>query len=140
MALKSFKMGDGTFKLGPAGAQDASCQITNLRVECSESVQTTDAVPVLCGEELPQEDDVTLSWQLSGNVVQDIAAADLVAYTWSNASDEVAFEFVPNTVAARKVSGTVRIVPLTLGGDVKSTPRADFTWQIIGTPVLAATP
>lgn len=140
MALKSFKMGDGTFKLGPAGVQDASCQITNLRVECSESVSTTDAVPVLCGEVLPAVDDVSLSWQLSGNVVQDIAAADLVAYTWTNAGQQIAFTFVPNTVAARKVTGVVRIVPLTLGGDVKTTPRADFTWQIIGTPVMAATP
>lgn len=140
MPIKSYKMGDGTFKLGPAGVQDASCQVTNLRVECSENVTTTDAVDVLCGEQLPAEDTVTLSWQLSGNVVQDIAAADLVSYTWTNASDEVAFEFVPNTTEARKVTGVVRLIPLTLGGDVKSRPQADFTWQIIGTPVLAATP
>jgi hypothetical protein len=138
MAIKSFKMGDGTFKLGPAGVQDASCQVTNLRVECDENVTSSDAVAVLCGEELPAEDEVELTWKLSGNVVQDIAAADLVSYTWTNASDEVAFEFVPNTVAARKVTGIVRLVPLTLGGDVKKRPQADFTWQIIGTPVLAA--
>lgn len=140
MALKSFKMGDGTFKLGPAGVQDASCQVTNLRVECSENVASTDAVPVLCGEVLPAEDDVTLTWQISGNVVQDIDAADLVAYTWTNAMEQVEFTFVPNTVAARKVTGIVRLVPLTLGGDVKTRPRSDFTWQIIGTPVMAATP
>lgn len=140
MTIKSYKMGDGTFKLGPAGAQDASCQVTNLRVECSENVSTQDAVDVLCGEQLPAEDDVTLSWQVAGNVIQDIAATDLVAYTWTNASDVVDFEFVPSTAAARKVTGQVRIIPLTLGGDVKSRPQADFTWQIIGTPVLAATP
>lgn len=138
--IKSYKMGDGTFKLGTAGAQDASCQVTNLRVECSENVSTQEAVPVLCGEELPAEDDVTLSWQVAGNVVQDIAATDLVAYTWTNASQTVDFEFVPSTAEARKVTGQLRLVPLTLGGDVKSRPQSDFTWQIIGTPVLAATP
>jgi hypothetical protein len=140
MPIKSFKMGDGTFKLGTGGTQDASCQVTNLRVTPSENVQTADAVPVLCGEELPQEDTVTVTWQLAGNVVQDIAATDLVAYTWTNASEVVDFEFVPNTVAARKVTGQCRIVPLELGGDVKSRPQSDFTWAIIGTPVLGNTP
>lgn len=136
MAIKKYKMGDGTFKLGGGLAQDASCQVTNLRVECDESVKTTDAIPVLCGEELPAEDVASLAWKISGNVVQDIDAADLVAYTWTNASDEVAFEFVPNTTAGRKVTGLCRLVPITLGGDVATTPRSDFTWAIIGTPAL----
>lgn len=136
MPIKSFKQGPGTFKLGAAGAQDASCQVTNMRVECDESVSTTDAIAVLCGEELPAEDEVTLSWTLAGNVVQDIDATDLVAYTWANASEVVDFEFIPSTEAGRKVTGQVRIVPITLGGDVKTRNRSDIGWAIVGTPAL----
>lgn len=140
MAIKSFKMGPGVLTFGVGGAQVASAQVTKCAVECDESVKSTDAIPVLSGEELPQQDTVSLAWKLSGTVIQDIAAADLVSYTWANATDEVPFTFMPNTVEDREVTGTVRIVPLTLGGDVDARNTSDFTWAIIGTPVLADTP
>lgn len=140
MAIKSYKMGPGTLKLGPAGIQDVSCQVTNMRVDWSENVKTTDAIDMLCGEVLAAEDDVTHTATLAGNVLQDIDAAGVVAYSWTNKGVSVAFEFIPNTVSARKVTGTVRVVPITLGGDVKTRPRSDISWTIIGTPVLAPTP
>lgn len=140
MAIKSYKMGPGTLKLGPAGIQDVSCQVTNMRVEWDESVDTTDAVDVLCGEQLAAEETATYTATLAGNILQDIDAAGVVAYSWTNKGVNVVFEFIPNTVAARKVTGTVRVVPITLGGDVKSRPRSDISWKCIGTPVLAPTP
>lgn len=136
MAIKSYKMGPGTFKLGTAGVRDASCQVTNLRVEASESVSSSDVIDVLCGEQLAAEDEVTLTWKLSGSVVQDIDATDLVAYTWANPSAVVDFEFIPSTDAGRAVTGDVRIIPLTIGGDVKTRNEADIAWAIVGTPVL----
>lgn len=132
--IKSYKMGPGSLTFG---AQAASAQITNCRVVPSENVKTTDAIPVLSGEELPQQDVVSLSWTLEGTVIQDIDTGDLVAYTWTNASDEVAFVFTPSTAEGRKVTGTVRLVPLTIGGDVELRNTADFSMAIIGTPVLA---
>ncbi len=137
MAIQSFQMGAGTLKLGPAGAEDISGQVANCRVEWSEAVSTGEAVDVLTGEQLAGTDTSTLTAVLAGNVVQDIAAAGMVDYTWTNAGDEVDFEFIPNTVEARKVTGTVRLVPITLGGDVKTKPRSDFSWACIGHPVLA---
>lgn len=139
MAIQSFKMGPGTLTFD-AGAQVASAQVTKCAVEADESVKTTDAIPVLSGEELPQQDDVSLAWKLTGSVIQDIQAAGLVAFTWDNASEEVSFAFVPNSVEDRQVSGTVRIIPLSLGGDVNLRNTSDLSWAIIGTPVLAAAP
>lgn len=136
MPIQSFKMGPGSLTFGVGGAQVASAQVTKCTVECDESVSTADAVPVLSGEELPAEDTVRLSWKLTGTVIQDIDAADLVAYTWDNASEEVPFAFVPNTVEDRNVTGTVRIVPLALGGDVNARNTSDLSWAIIGTPAL----
>src|SRR5690349_14601586 len=105
MAIQSYKMGPGTLKFGPAGAQDASAQITKGAVEASENVKSTDAVKTLSGDELAQQDTVSLSWKLTGSVIQDIQALGLVDYTWVHAGEEVAFEFVPNTVEARAVTG-----------------------------------
>lgn len=139
MAIASYKMGPGVLTFG-GGAQVASAQVTKAAVEASESVKTADAVKTLSGDELAAEDTVTLSWKLTGTVIQDIQAAGLVAYTWTNAGAEVTFAFIPDTVEDRQVSGTVRIVPLTIGGDVDARNTSDLSWTIIGTPVLAAAP
>lgn len=138
MTVNSFKMGPGTLKLGTGGTFEVSAQTTALTVAASETVDTEDDVPVLTGDVLAGDETVSLEWTISGNFVQDIGVSGVVAYTWTNASDEVDFEFVPNTAAGRKVTGTCRLVPLALGGDVKTKPRSDFEWRVIGTPVLGA--
>src|SRR5687768_5234055 len=137
MAISSYKMGPGTLLFG---AQAASAQVTKCTVEADEAVKSTDAIPVLSGEELPAQESASLTWKLSGTVIQDIDAAGLVAWSWSNAGEEEPFTFIPNTVEDRQVTGTVRVVPLALGGDVDVRNTSDFTWAIIGTPVLAAAP
>jgi hypothetical protein len=141
MPAVSYKMGPGTFKLGTAGAFDVSCQVTNLIVAASENVESTDPIAVLCGETIDAEDTVTYSWTVSGKLVQDISATGVVDYTWDNKGTVVDFEFIPNTVGARKVTGEVRLVPLAVGGDVNSRPTSDFEWVVpaaSGDPVLAA--
>lgn len=140
MPIASYKMGPGTLTFGVGGAQVASAQVTKCQVTPSEAVKSSEAVPVLSGEELPAEETAELSYKLDATVIQDIAAAGLVDYTWTNAGDEVPFAFVPNTVEDRQVSGTVRIVPLAIGGDVSARNTADLSWSIIGTPVLGAAP
>lgn len=140
MAIASYKMGPGVLTFGVGGAQVASAQVTKCLVECDESVASTDAIPVLSGEEIAAEESATLAWKLTGTVVQDIQAAGLVSYTWDNASVEVPFSFVPNSVEDRAVTGVVRIVPLSIGGDVKARNTSDLSWAIIGTPDLAAAP
>lgn len=129
MAINSYKLDDGTLKLGVAGVMDISCQVTSAVAAASENVKTSDAVAVLCGDELAEEDEVTLTWTLSFNVVQDLAAAGVIAWSYTNAGTEQLFEFIPTTAGARKVTGTVRVVPISIGGDVRTRPQADNTWQ-----------
>lgn len=140
MAVNYFAMGAGTLKLGPAGVQNASGQVTECAVVPSETLKTTEAVPTLDNSEIPKEDLATIEWTLEGNLVQDIAAASFLAYTWTQSGNTLAFEFIPNTVAARKVTGNLVMVPIKLGGAVKTKPQSDFKWRIVGTPVLAAAP
>lgn len=141
MPIGSYKMGPGALTIGAGGTiLDASCQVTNARVEPSEDVAKTDAVPVLCGEEIPAEESATYSFRLKATVVQDLAAAGVCDFTWTHAGEELAFEFVPNTVAARAVTGTVRVAPITIGGDVDKTkrPTSDIDWAVIGEPAFGA--
>jgi len=140
MTVNTVTMGDGTLKLGPAGVQNASGQVTGMACVPTEVVTKTPGRKTLDGSKTPDTVEVTIEWTLEGNVVQDIAAAGLVAYTWAQATNTIAFEFIPNTVAARKVTGTVTVVPLKLGGDVGTRPESDIKWRISGTPVLAAAP
>lgn len=144
--VNSYKMGPGTLTLG-SSPLDVSAQVTSCKVAASENVSSEDAIPVLSGDEIPGEEDVTLEWAISGTFVQDLALAGVVAYTWTNASDWVAFHFVPNTTGDRAISGECRLIPLDAGGDVKSRPTSDFEWRARGAggdgtpPVLAdATP
>lgn len=141
MPIQSYKMGPGTLVLGAGGdLLDVSCQMTNFRIEPAETVTSTDAIPVLCGEDLPAEESATIAARAKGTMLQDLAAAGVCAWTWEHAGEEHPFEFVPNTVAARAVTGVVRVVPIVIGGDVSKTarPTSDLDWSCIGMPDFGA--
>jgi hypothetical protein len=138
MPILSYKMGPGTFTLGVAPL-DVSCQVTALTINPTENVDTEDAVHVLCGDVLPATDTVDYTYTVAGSLLQDLATGGVVDYTWTNAGDEVPFVFVPNTAEGRQVTGTCRLIPLTIGGDVPTRPSSDFEWAIIGTPLLGDT-
>lgn len=141
MPIGSYKMGPGTLTLGAGGDLiDVSLQVTNCRVEPTENTTKTDAVPVLGGDELPAEESADYSFRLRGTFLQDLAAAGVCDWTLLNKGEEHPFEFVPNTAAARQVTGTVRVSPITIGGDVSKTarPTSDFDMAIVGDPVFGA--
>lgn len=136
MTIQSYTMGPGSLTLG-AGPLSVEGQVAAFKVEATENVKKTDPQPMLSGEDKLTADKVTLEWTASGKLQQDLAAAGVITYSWTNAGDEVAFTFVPNTAEGRKVTGTLRLVPIAIGGDSGSDPQSDVKWTIIGTPVLA---
>lgn len=142
MPIQSQTLGPGTLTLGAGGTLlDASCQVTAFSVVPSENVEEGDDIPVLCGEVLEGDEDVTIDWVISGTFLQDVQVAGIIAWTWTNAKTSQPFTFVPNTATGRKVTGTIKsVVPLQLGGEVtkpKNRPTSDFEWRVTGTPVLA---
>lgn len=136
MTIKSYKMGPGTLKFGSGLATDASCQVRACRVDWTENVTEEADIDVLCGEVLEGEDEATYDASLVFTVLQDIDSADFVSWTWTNKGSEEAFEFIPSTAEGRKVTGTARVIPLTVGGDVKTRNTADATWRCTVDPVL----
>jgi hypothetical protein len=141
MTIQKYTMGPGTLKLGTDPTDyDVESQCKSFKVQASEKVKTTDPQPMLSGEELTTPDVVTLEWKATGKLLQDLRTAGLVAYTWEHASEDVAFVFTPASSEDLAVSGTLRLVPMSVGGDAGSQPDDDVSWSIVGTPTLTATP
>ena len=134
MPIQSYTLNNGTLTLG-AAPLDISCQLTNAQINPTENVTTEDAVHVLCGDVLPSSDTVDYSFTLGGTVLQDLSLSGVVDYTWTNMGEEVPFVFTPDNDQAATWTGTVRIIPLQVGGDVPTRPTSDFEWVIVGTPV-----
>lgn len=132
--VTAFTMGPGTLTFD-AGAQVATAQVTNCRIEVTESTSGGDTVPLLDGSELVEAETASRKYALAGNVVQDLDAAGFAAFTWAEEGNDVTFVFTPNTVEAASFAGTVTIVPLNIGGDVKTKPRSDFTFRCTAKPV-----
>lgn len=140
MTIASYKLGPGTLTIG-ATPLDVSAQVTKCFVEADEKVDSVDAIDVLSGEQLPEEDTASYLWKLSATFLQDdLQTTGLIAYTWTNVGQTVAFKFIPATSITRKITGNLRVVPVGVGGDVKKRNQSDVTFAIIGTPVLANTP
>lgn len=135
MPIKSHKLGPGTLTLGAANLQ-VNAQLTACRLTPSENVESTDDIKVLSGEKLEGEDTVDYTYVLAGNLLQDLDAAGVVDFSWDNKGLTVAFNFTPNTAAAASVSGQLRMIPISIGGDeVEARMQSDFSWNVIGDPV-----
>lgn len=137
MTILSYKLGPGTLTIG-AGPLDVSAQVTKVQVTPEENVETTDAIDVLSGEQLAEEEEASYKFKLEATFLQDtLATSGLIAYSYAHMGETVPFVFIPNADLDRKVSGSLRVVPLTIGGDVKKRNTSDVSFSIIGTPALA---
>lgn len=139
MAIQSYDLGPGTLKIGTAGtAIQLEEQTTDVEIQVDESVTKGETFDVLSGGQLVADDLIDLGFKLVATALQALAANAIVDYSWTNAKTTKAFEFIPSTAGARKVSGNLRIVPLNIGGKVKTKPTSTFTWTILGTPTFTA--
>lgn len=135
MPVKTYKMGPGTLTLG-TGPLDVTCQVSKLQLETTENVQSTDPIPLLCDDDLETDDVVSLDHELVGTLVQDLTTGGVVAWTWANAKTWQPFTFIPNNNLGAELTGEIRPIPMTIGGDVKTNPTAEIKWAC-RTPVPA---
>jgi hypothetical protein len=129
------QLGPGVLKIGETGTSiDVSCYVNNVAIESASD--TTDSTTKLCGA--VRKGVTTFTFQLTGNIDVDAGnASGLFALTWNEAGSEQAFEFTPSTDLGTTATGTLVVQPLRFGADeYGSDLTSDFTWDIIGTPVL----
>lgn len=136
MPIKTLDLGPGSLTIGAAPLQIAA-QVTSCRVDTSENVASSEAVPVLSGEEREGSDRVTFTHALVANLFQDLDAAGIVHYSFLHAGEWQPVVFIPSTADGGKVEGQVSIVPITIGGDITGTAarrgdpaRADINFRM----------
>lgn len=103
-------------------------QATNVSLD-PETDEDGDALEVLSGETLTPDEVST--WTLHIEAVQDFDdAAGFVRFCFANAGDVVAYTWKPNA-AGSTWSGTVKVRPVQVGGDVNArlSTEADFPCQ-----------
>lgn len=142
MAIKTYTLGPGTLNLG-AGATAFAAQVRSCTVKASENVTSSDDIPVLSGEVIQGTDTADFDWTIEGTFLQDIDAAGINEFAFTNRGVATPFEFTPNTAAGAEASGQCYPVPLDFGGDVQNVadqagnpPTADFSWRIKGDPAF----
>lgn len=124
------KLGPGELKIG-GDELDISCQMTSVKV--TWDIDEDDPVPVLCGGSMPG--DTTYTAKLEGEAYQDLTANGIVDYTWRNRGEIKTVEFTPSTGKA-KITGSIVIQPLEIGGDVGKKNTSDIEFSFAGDPVF----
>lgn len=131
------KVGPGTLTIGEVGSEvDISCQILTASITSDASVD--DPTEVLCGDTIGG--DTTYADKLNVTMLSDyLDAAGLVRLSWgSGRGTEQPFTFVPSTGTGNpSVTGTVRLDPIELGGEVGARSEVSFTLDGIGTFTVA---
>jgi hypothetical protein len=126
-------VGPGTLIFGEVGSTEAfEAQVTSAIVEWE--VDSEDDEPVLSGDTVPGDDTFTAT--ISGSLFQDIKTTGITTWTWDHKGEVVPFTYVPNTVLDRAVTGECKILPLSVGGEVKKKAKSDFEFACVGEPSL----
>lgn len=126
-------LGPGTLHIGLTGTLlDVSCNINNAVISASKS--QGDNVTKLCGTVVPGT--VTYDYTLGGNIDLDVGqATGFFALTQTQAGQQLAYEFTPNTDAGTMAAGQLIVDPLDFGGDeTTATMAADFEFALVGQP------
>ncbi len=131
MTIKSRPLGPGSLKIGETGtAQEWAAQLTKCAL--TPSTDTEDDIDVLSGETLDGDDTTTFT--LDGTLLQDYDLESLELYCFDHRGEDVPFVFTPSREGAVQWSGTVRLRPVTVGGDVKKRNTSDFSFPLQGDP------
>lgn len=127
---------NGILLLGETGSEvDYACQVSAITVE--PSVDTEDNTPVLCGDDEPGAS--TYSATANITFFQDLPLPDgLTKASWDHRGERWHFRYFPNAEDMENlaVDGDIIIQPMTIGGDLRSKPTSEVTWDFVGMPTI----
>lgn len=127
---RSQSLGPGTLTVGETGTDiDLSAQVTQVTVTWENNEE--EAVPVLSGEMIPGDDSFTAT--LEATLFQDMTEDGIIDWSWSNRGKIVPVEFQPTTGTA-KVTGTIKVMPVALGGEMRRKNTSDVSWPFVDEP------
>lgn len=110
-----------------------ACQQTNVRIVPPEVGD--DAIEeVLDGTPLEGEDSEK-PWKLAFTSVQDFTNDEgLQTYSWEHESEVVAYSWAPRGAEGPTYSGTVKVSPLEVGGEINKRLSVEAEWILSGKP------
>lgn len=131
MPVTAHKLGPGVLTLGDSGTlKEFTSQVTNAR--WTPSVDQEDPIDVLSGEQVA--DDPDISSVIAGTFLQEYGAEALVTWCWEHRGEVLPFSFQPRSDADLTISGDCQVLPVEVGGDVKTRNTSDFEFPVIGDP------
>lgn len=126
-------LGPGSLKIGATGsAREWAGDMTKMTL--TPTTNGEDAVPLLDGTDLDGEE--TTTWELGGTLVDDFDFDSLQNFCIANAGKVLPFVMTPNNDGGSDYSGSVKIRPIAIGGDVKKKNTNDFAFPLIGKPTV----
>ena len=136
MATTAHSLGPGQLTIGETGSgQEFGGQVTTCTIE--PDFNQDDDTPVLDGGVVAG--DLTESWSLSGEFLQDYSANSLILWCADHSGEEMAFTFKPRKDQPLQATGTLTVRAVPFGGDVKTRNTSEFEFSIVGTPKITAT-
>ena len=135
MAVKTLTIGPGKLSIGSdALIQQFESQVTGVKLV--PNVETEDAINVLSGEQVAG--DRSESFTLEGSMLQDFGDTNSkTEWLFNHRGEEHPFSFQPNNTKAKKITGTLVVEAIEIGGDARTKAQSDFEFQVIGAPVIA---
>lgn len=131
--VNAHKTGPGLLTFGEtASAQETSIMVTKCKV--TPESEDGDKVPVLSGDVLL--DGGESSAKLEFDILQNYEVESFIKWTWDNDQKEYPFTFVPNKAYAMKISGTVKVAALEVGGDIDKRNTSSATWTCSKMPKM----
>lgn len=135
MAVTAHKLGPGSLSLGETGTlREFNSQITNAR--WTPNIDQEDPIDVLSGEQIADDPDITSV--LAGTFLQDYGSEALVTWCWENRGQVLPFEFKPRNDSELVITGNCQVLPVEVGGDVKTRNTSDFEFPLIGDPAFGS--
>lgn len=136
MAVSTLTVGAGSLTIGATtDLTNFSGQVTSAKLV--PSVDQGDSIKVLSGEEVAG--DRSESFTLDGTLLQDFGAAgSTTEWLFDHRGETHVFEYVPSTASGRKITGSLIVESIEVGGETGTKPTSDFSFALVGAPVFAA--
>jgi hypothetical protein len=134
MTVNVSTVGPGLLTIGSPGAlTNFSSQLRGARIV--PNVTKGDPIDVLSGEQVAG--DRSESAQLVVRLQSDFGHDDSRAeWLWAHRGETHPFAFVPNNALGRRISGQIVVEPVEIGGDVKTKPDHEVTFDCVGMPIF----
>jgi hypothetical protein len=129
MPITESRLKSGTLTID---ALPFATQATNVRL-VPKTDEVGDPIEVLSGDEQSAEDETT--WSLVITAIQDFDDVDgFVRFAMDNAGTSVPFVWRPNASSTNQFTGTVKVRPVEIGGDVNKRLTTSAEWPLDGAP------